>query len=181
VPISVAKSERPTVCYLARWDRRTRPELFLELAGKFPDVRFIAFGVSRDPEYERRLKQRYAGLPNLELPGYVDQFGSDAVSRALSESWVLVNTSAREGLPNAFLEAAAHGCAILSEVDPDGFASRFGERVTDGDFAAGLERLLSQDRWRLGGERAREHILSRFELNRAVQRHLELYTDLLAG
>jgi glycosyltransferase involved in cell wall biosynthesis len=181
VPASVSKSERPTVCYLARWDRRKRPELFLELAERFPGVRFTAFGTSRDPEYERGLRERYAGLSNLELRGYVDQFGSDAVSRALGESWILVNTSVREGLPNAFLEAAAHGCAILSEVDPDGFASRFGERVTDGDFAAGLHRLLSNDRWRLGGERAREHILSQFELNRAVQRHLDLYTDLLAS
>jgi glycosyltransferase involved in cell wall biosynthesis len=181
VPADVSKAERPTVCYLARWDRRKRPEIFLELAARFPQVRFIAFGSSRDQEYERALRARYSDLPNLELPGYVDQFGSDAITRALSESWVLVNTSVREGLPNAFLEAAAHGCAILSEVDPDGFASRFGVRVVNGDFASGLDYLLREDRWRGSGQRGRSHISAVYELDRAVAQHLSIYADLLAG
>ena len=181
VPQQVHKAQRPTVCYLARWDRRKRPELFLALARSFPQIRFIAFGTSRDAEYERGLRARYAGLPNLELPGHVDQFASAAVASTLSESWILVNTSVREGLPNAFLEAAAHGCAILSGVDPDGFASRFGIKVEDDDFAAGLETLLQGNRWRSCGERAREHVRSTFELSAAIDRHLAIYNELLAG
>jgi glycosyltransferase involved in cell wall biosynthesis len=181
VPASCTKAEQPTVCYLARWDRRKRPELFLELARKFPQIRFIAFGSSRDREYEEGLRVRYSNLSNLELPGHVDQFGSDAVTQALSESWILVNTSIREGLPNAFLEAAAHGCAILSEVDPDGFASRFGVRVKNGDFAGGLNYLLSEDRWRSSGERGRSYVSSTYELNRAAAQHLSIYTDLMAS
>jgi hypothetical protein len=35
VPPTIQKASQPTVCYLARWDRRKRPELFLELARKF--------------------------------------------------------------------------------------------------------------------------------------------------
>ena len=62
VPHHVRKAERPTVCYLARWDRRKRPELFLALARHFPQIRFIAFGTSRDSEYERGLRARYTAL-----------------------------------------------------------------------------------------------------------------------
>ena len=181
VPPDVRKAERPTVCYLARWDRRKRPELFLALARHFPHIRFIAFGTSRDAEYERDLRMRYGGLPNLEMPGHVDQFASGGVITALNESWILVNTAVREGLPNAFLEAAAHGCAILSAVDPDGFASRFGTKVEGDDFAAGLEKLLQGGRWRGCGERAREHVRSTFELGTAIDRHLAIYNELLAG
>jgi glycosyltransferase involved in cell wall biosynthesis len=181
VPPEVRKAKQPTVCYLARWDRRKRPELFLALASRFPHIQFIAFGTSRDPEYEGRLRARYAGAPNLEMPGHVDQFESPAVTTALSESWILVNTSVREGLPNAFLEAAAHGCAILSAVDPDGFASRFGVRVEGDDFSVGLENLLKNDRWRSCGERAREHVRSTFELSTAIDRHLTIYNDLMRG
>ncbi len=181
VPAQVQKAERPTVCYLARWDRRKRPELFLALARQFPEIRFIAFGTSRDAEYERDLRTRYGGLPNLEMPGHVDQFASGAVASALSESWILVNTAVREGLPNAFLEGAAHGCAILSAVDPDGFASRFGVKVEADDFSGGLETLLQRDRWRVRGERAREHVRSTFELGTAMDRHLAIYNELLAG
>ena len=181
VPERVIKSERPTVCYLARWDRRKRPELFLQLVEQFPEIRFIAFGSSRDPDYERHLKAQYAHLANLEMPGYVDQFSSPMVEQTLAESWVLVNTSSREGLPNAFLEAAAHGCAILSAVDPDGFASRFGIRVTDDDFAAGLADLLRAEQWRTRGERARRYIRDNFELHAAIGRHLAVYHELMSA
>src|SRR3954453_7183400 len=178
VPDCVTKASRPTVCFLSRWDRRKRPDLFLALARQFPEVRFLALGESRDRKYGDRLRAQFAGLPNLEMPGHLDQFGSSAVSNVLSESWILVNTSVREGLPNAFLEAAAHGCAIVSAVDPDGFASRFGTLVQDDDFAGGLQSLLTDDRWRTQGELARQHILSTFELESAIQRHLSIYREL---
>lgn len=178
VPDVVQKAPTPTVCYLARWDRRKRPELFLDLAGKFPGVRFVAFGTSRDPRYERKLRSHYAELPNLEMPGYVDQFGFGLVADTLSASWILVNTSIREGLPNAFLEAAAYGCAILSSADPDGFATRFGTRVVGDDFAAGLQYLLTDDRWRERGALGREYIRTTYELELAMDRHLRHYREL---
>ena len=71
--------------------------------------------------------------------------------------------------------------AILSAVDPDGFASRFGVKVEADNFAAGLETLLYGDRWRVCGERAREHVRSTFELGTAIDRHLAIYNELLAG
>jgi glycosyltransferase involved in cell wall biosynthesis len=179
VPEPVPKAERPTVCYLARWDRRKRPELFLRLAAQFPGVRFVAMGSSRDRRFETRLRAKYASLPNLEMPGYVDQFESPTVANVLSQSWILVNTSIREGLPNAFLEAAAHGCAILSSVDPDGFASRFGVRVQNDNFDDGLDALLRDGRWRQCGERARAHVLNRFELTSAIDQHLAIYEELM--
>jgi glycosyltransferase involved in cell wall biosynthesis len=178
VPHEVYKSPTPAVCYLARWDRRKRPEMFLDLAGKYPEVRFVAFGASRDPAYDQHLRTRYAGLPNLEMPGYVDQFSSALVANTLSASWILVNTAVREGLPNAFLEAAAHGCAILSSADPDGFASRFGARVVRDDFAAGLHHLLTEDRWRERGALGRAHVRATFESELAMDRHLRHYREL---
>ncbi|HEY4649007.1 MAG TPA: glycosyltransferase, partial [Gemmatimonadales bacterium] len=42
--IPVQKAQHPTVCFVGRWDRRKRPEIFFELAREFPDVRFIALG-----------------------------------------------------------------------------------------------------------------------------------------
>jgi glycosyltransferase involved in cell wall biosynthesis len=145
VPGAIRKAEQPTVCYLARWDRRKRPELF------------------------------------FELPGFVDQFDSERLSSILSRSWIVANTAAREGLPNAFIEAAAHRCAILSEVDPDGFASSFGARVENGDFAGGLRFLLEEDRWRELGARGCSYVRVTFELSRAVDRHLEVYTELVGA
>jgi glycosyltransferase involved in cell wall biosynthesis len=179
VPAMVHKAAGPTVCYLARWDRRKRPDRFFELVARFPDVRFIAVGRSRDQAYDRMLRDTYGALPNLELAGFVDQFGSGRLSSMLGRSWIVVNTAEREGLPNAFIEAAAHRCAILSGVDPDGFASRGGRHVRDGDFAAGLAWLLEDGRWRELGERGQAYVRETFELDRAIDRHLEVYQELL--
>jgi glycosyltransferase involved in cell wall biosynthesis len=180
VPDGVEKDAVPTVCFVGRWDRRKRPELFFELARAFPRVRFLAAGKSRDPRYERTLRDRYGSLANLEMLGFVDQFSGTELSRLLSRSWILINTAAREGLPNAFIEAAAHGCAILSAVDPDAFASRFGHHAADGDFVRGLTSLLESNRWRQLGEAGRDYIRRVFSLKPAIDRHLEIYTELLA-
>lgn len=179
VPVSVSKASRPTVCLVSRWDRRKRPELFFELARQFPQVHFLAAGKSRDPEYERNLRQTYEGLPNLTMLGFIDQFNTDRLMKLFEESWILINPAAREGLPNAYIEAAAHGCAILSAVDPDGFTSRFGYHVTDDDFVRGLTALLMNDRWRAAGEQGRRYVSEVFATDKAIDRHLAVYERML--
>ena len=179
IPPSVAKAPQPTVCFLGRLDRRKRPELFLDLAGRFPGVRFVAVGASNDASWDAALRRRYAAHPNLEMRGFIDQFRSADLGQLLAESWILVNTSAREGLPNSMLEAAAHGCAILASVDPDGFASRFGRYVDDGDFASGLRWLLADGRWRECGLAARRYVAEVFGTEHAIQAHIAAYRGLL--
>jgi glycosyltransferase involved in cell wall biosynthesis len=176
-----AKSPKPTVCFVARWDRRKRPELFLELARHRPDVRFVAVGKSQDSAWDAELRRRFAGLPNLEMPGFVDQFSGTALAELLGKSWILVNTAEREGLPTSFLEAFAHGCAILSRVNPDNLVERFGEVVPDDRFADGLERLLAGDAWRAKGEGGRRYVSEHYELGRVVDRHLAIYEAALNG
>lgn len=178
VPARVTKAETPTVCWVARLDRRKRPELFFELARQFPAVHFLAMGKSRDPRWEAALRRRYAGLANMTFVGFQDPFTSDSHAALLEQSWVLVNTATREALPNAFLEALAYGCAILSGVNPDGFASRFEAHVRDGDFAAGLRWLLEDGRWRTRGEAGRRFVAEHFELQQAMDAHLAAYTHV---
>lgn len=181
VPADVRKADVPTVCYVARLDRRKRPELFFELARRFPEIRFVAAGIAQDPGWSAQLEARYARLPNVEYRGFLDQFGTDEVRQVFERSWVLVNTSAREGLPNSFLEAAAHRCAILSQVDPDGFATRFGHCAASGDFATGLRHLLENGRWRGLGEAGAEFVRRNFEMDLAMRRHMDAYARQLGG
>ena len=179
VPAAQGKSDGPVVCFVGRLDRRKRPRLFFELAREFPEIRFVAMGKSRDARYEERLRSRYGGLANLDLLGFVDPFTSDVHSRTLSDSWIAVNTSTREGLPNAFLEAAAHGCAILSAVDPDGFASLFGRHAAADGFGPGLAWLIEGQRWAALGQLGRRHVGEQFGLDRAIDLHLVAYRELL--
>ena len=136
-------------------------------------------GKSRDPGYGRGLRRRYGERPNIEFLGMVDQFASDGHGRAPAESWIMINTATREAMTNAFLEAAAHGCAILSSVDPDGFPSQFGYHAARDDFGDGLAALLEGGRWRQGGRLARQHVSEVFRIERAIDLHLEAYRELM--
>jgi glycosyltransferase involved in cell wall biosynthesis len=178
--ITRPKNAKPTVCMVGRWDRRKRPEIFFELARRFPDVDFIAVGKSHDSRRDRELRDRYSRIPNLKLVGWIDQFTSHDLCDILATSWILINTSAREGLPTSILEGMACRCAVLSGVNPDQVAERFGFHVTDDDYVTGLKALLADDLWKARGEAAREYVVAHYEANRSQLRHLELYRQLLA-
>jgi glycosyltransferase involved in cell wall biosynthesis len=179
VPIRVEKSKVPTVCYVARWDRRKRPELLVALAKSFPNVRFLIAGASRDPEYDRKIRDQFAAYPNVELLGFINQFETEKIAQVFSQSWILVNTAAREGLPTSFIEACAYRCAILSSVDPDGFATQFGYYSTSDDFSTGLEWLLQNENWKNKGLAGYEYVGAIFSTNNAIDKHLSIYKGLL--
>jgi glycosyltransferase involved in cell wall biosynthesis len=177
---TVVKADTPTVVFVGRLDRRKRPQLFCELARRFPDVTFLAAGRSRDPAWEQELRGRYGAIPNLQLMGFVDQFESAKLYALLSKSWILVNTSVREGLPTSFIEALANKCALLSSVDPGGVTRRFGEFVANDDFATGLATLLKNDAWRAKGEAGWLYVKQTFEMQSVLDRHMSVYERTLA-
>jgi glycosyltransferase involved in cell wall biosynthesis len=177
----VVKADQPTVIFVGRLDRRKRPQLFFELARTFPQVTFLAAGRSRDPVWEQELRGRYGGVPNLQMLGFVDQFESAKLYSLLSKSWILVNTSVREGLPTSFIEALANQCALLSSVDPGGATSEFGRFVTDDNFADGLAELLQDDAWRAKGLAGWEYVRQTFEIDSVLDRHMQAYQRVLAA
>ncbi|MFB0558647.1 MAG: glycosyltransferase family 4 protein [Candidatus Bathyarchaeia archaeon] len=171
------KAVEPTVCFLGRFDGEKRPELFFEVARRFPEVRFIAMGEAHNKARDHMLRRVYRGIPNLELLGFARD---PEKSRLLGESWILVNTSVSECLPISFLEAAAHGCAILSFHDPDGFASKFGCHAMDMNLDQGLCFLFKDDRWKDRGKKAHVYVSEVHEVHRVVEQHISAYEDLLA-
>lgn len=176
-----AKGDRPTITYIGRWDKRKRPWVFLDLARQFPAYRFIAVGkgsASAEADYDAELRRRYADVPNLEMPGLVNRFEQpERFAQILGDTWVLVNPAAREGLPLTFLEAAAYGGCILSAVDPDGFASRFGYQVQDDNFAEGLRRCLAGSPLERG-QAGYAYVKATYENRQALAAHTDLYRSL---
>ncbi|MCW3982384.1 MAG: glycosyltransferase family 4 protein [Candidatus Bathyarchaeota archaeon] len=166
------KASEPTVCFLGRWDPQKRVELFLELAKDFPNVKFIALGRGTDEQYDLEIRQKYRDIANLSMPGFV----TDEVKSALLEkSWIMISTSIREGLPLAFLEALAHKTAILSSVNPDNLASKYGLHVSDNEFGSGLKSLLEKDLWANKGEEGYRYVRSTHEIDKAIDQYIVAY------
>ena len=86
----IVKSDVPLVCFIARMDRRKRPEIFFELVKDFPEVKFIAAGKSRDIDYEKLLKDKYSNLKNLKITGFINQFENRIIPDIMEKSWILV-------------------------------------------------------------------------------------------
>jgi glycosyltransferase involved in cell wall biosynthesis len=179
-PVTVKKSASPLVVFVGRLVRRKRPEIFLDVARRFPNVRFVVMGGGSDESYAGEMKRRGATLSNVEFTDFIDQASDHRFFSTLSEAWILINTAAREGLPLTFIEAAANCCAILSACNPDGYASSFGYHVTDGDFARGLDTLLAGDTWRMAGERGRAHADREHVSGPAIEQQISLYETALA-
>ncbi|MDH3284603.1 MAG: glycosyltransferase family 4 protein [Acidobacteriota bacterium] len=174
------KAERPLILFVGRFDRRKRIEVFFDLARSFPEAEFVAVGRAHEESYDRYLRRKYGGIANLELPGFVSRFDPPGLLEYYERAWVLVNTSAREGLPYTFLEAAGFGVSILSSLDPDGFASRFGYFVKNGDFAQGLHHLLQDQNWRAMGAKGIEYVRATWNEQNCIARHLAVYERLLS-
>ena len=175
----IAKAESPTVCFLARWDKRKKPELFFQLVKLLPDIHFIAVGKGRNDHYDNYLRTKYSSLKNLTITGFINQFESDELEKILDKSWILINTATREGLPNSFLEALAHKCAILSSLNPENVTEHFGYLVKNNNFAEGLNNLLKNDNWKIKGEKGQIYVEENYELNKAVEKHINIYHQLL--
>jgi glycosyltransferase involved in cell wall biosynthesis len=176
------KETRPTVCYLGRWDARKRPELYMELFSRFPEVHFIFAGAClNDPKRDAELRDRCKQLSNVETPGWVN---ADQRADILARSWVMVNTSTRECLPVSYLEAASYNCAILAHENADSFPEAFGYWAKRGDledYAAGLRYLLQDDRWRALGQLGSEYVKSTHEYEKVIDQHVAVYRRVLAA
>jgi glycosyltransferase involved in cell wall biosynthesis len=181
-PISIPnrplrKASKPTVCFVGRWDPQKRVDKFFELAKHFPEVDFITIGKSNYPGIDQILRSKYRNLPNVIMTGFVSE---KEKSEILEKSWVMINTSIREGLPVSFLEANSHKTAILSYVNPDNFATNFGCHVSDEDFARGLRTLLENDVWKEKGEHGYSYVKKVHEVNKVTQEHISLYKKILS-
>ena len=94
-----------------------RPEVFLELARMLPEFRFAMAMNESDRARFSQIKHQAAFLPNLLFLGQVPPA---EMEQWFARSQVFVNTSARGGFPNTFLQAWMNGAPVVSlAVDPD--------------------------------------------------------------
>jgi glycosyltransferase involved in cell wall biosynthesis len=104
-----ARRGRPRVVGAGGVRAHKRPELFIELARKFPQVDFVWFGEG-DLRQALRAKIGCLGLTNIDLPGAVPP---STLAREFAASDIFVLPSRNEGVPKVTQEAAAAGLAQI--------------------------------------------------------------------
>jgi glycosyltransferase involved in cell wall biosynthesis len=176
-PPASGKASPQVVLWVSMLRPQKRPELFLELARRFPAWRFALVGGADlgDRGFFSRVERAARALPNLTFTGFLPL--------AEAEQWfdrarVLVNTSAFEGMPNTFLQAWARGVPTLSFVD---VGARVNRSVKDIDeMAAALGRLLGDGAaWREASQRCREHFARTHSREEVMARYDALFDQLM--
>ncbi|MEM3715122.1 MAG: glycosyltransferase family 4 protein [Nitrososphaeria archaeon] len=177
------KSQRPSFTWVGRWDPQKRPDTMLRVAKELPEYDFYLIGTAtRVPKdflsIESKLIKEYSKYRNIHILGFVDE---KTKREFIGKSWALVNTSIREGLPITFLEAMAEGTPIISYVDPDNYVTRFGIKTDYNidSFKEAIEESVSEKLYEKKGEEEREYIRKEHEIGVVMNRHIDIYENIL--
>lgn len=107
------------ILWVARAETWKQPELFIQLAKKFPREKFtmICPPAENDPEYYKVIFSQAKFISNLKFIKFVPFSEIDVFFAAAK---IFVSTSLSEGFPNTFIQAAKNKTPIISyQVNPD--------------------------------------------------------------
>jgi glycosyltransferase involved in cell wall biosynthesis len=161
-----------------------RPELFLELARRLPQLQFrMVGGAGRGSEAAvfGRIKEAAAALPNVEFVGFVPFVDVEAHFDAAR---LFVNTSDYEGFPNTFLQSWARSVPTVSFFDCG--AKQGGRSIGFvckdlTEMVAAVLRLSEDDLlWAQEGARAKTYFETNHSVDMAVVKYGQLFEQVLA-
>ncbi len=165
----------PYVLWIGRAENEPkRPHLCIELARRCPDLQFLMLMNGRIASIDVRL--RHEAPPNITI---IRSVPFDQMPAVFSRAFVFLNTSAFEGFPNVFLQAAVSGVPIISLRVGDAFLSASGAGlVCDDDLdmaAAALRREAAQPR----EERWRQHVRAWVQEHHSAERQAARLLEVL--
>jgi glycosyltransferase involved in cell wall biosynthesis len=172
----------PYVLFVGVLNQRKRPDVFMNIALRLPQLTFVLVGDAFTDEARQHYRQMAADYPNVILTGLQPR----AIVRDLmAQAVALVFPSEREGLPLTVLEAAAMGLPVLAQP-----RSSLPEVVHEGitgwllpvdDLDAWAQKVQEFAGWsveqrRAFGAQARQFVAEQFSWERAAQQYYALYT-----
>jgi len=177
------------ILWVSRCDPLKRPELFLELARKMPDEKFMMIMPhirkveDSGSDYENRLtaagQKAAEELGNFEFHEFVPFY---QIQSYYDNARLFINTSEYEGFPNSFIQSCIGKTGILSfRVNPDEFLTKYslGYCCEDNlekaiDF---IKRLDGQMIWQLG-ENAYDYVKKNHDVSGIGKAYMEDFMKL---
>ena len=111
------------ILWVGKMSQLKRPQLFIELAKRFPKEKFVMIASSYGHEFEKNIEREAEKLKNLKL---VYSVPFHEVDDYFKKAKLLVNTSEWEGFPNTFVQASKNGTPILSfKANPNNILNKY--------------------------------------------------------
>ena len=179
--IELRQDKRDSILWVGRSAPIKRPTLFIDLAEKIPDEKFVMIcqRATGDQKYEQ-LPARAKQVGNLE---FIERVGFDEIHSYFQRAKVFVNTSKAEGFPNTFIQACEHATPILSlNVNPDGFLEQHNCGICCDDrfecLVDSLKSILADNRYVELGKNARKYVEQNHDIKKTVQEYRKLFRRL---
>lgn len=164
-----------------------RPDLYIELASRFPHRQFVMVGgAGVDPDsqaYYEKMADAAKAVPNLEFVGYVPYA---EVGKYFDGAALASNTSDYEGFPNTFLQAWIRGVPMVSFVRPEASPGVTGTIACDdiddmtSKYAALFDPVDDYRQWRDASAACSRHFEIHHGIDSAVVQYREFFEKIAA-
>jgi len=177
---NLGSSEGIDVLWVSNLRPLKRPDIFIELAQKLPQHRFVMIGgpCPRLDDYYGDIEKQAGAVENVEFLGPIPY---NEIGRYFSSAKLFVNTSETEGFPNTFLQSWIHGVPVVSFFDPDDIIEKKGLGSSPEDLtemAQVVEDLMSNDdKRREFSRRAKEFALENHSPQSILDCHLQVFSE----
>ena len=174
----ITEARKETVLWVGRSADFKKPKLFLDLARRLSDEKFVM--ICQRATGDNNYQELAANAKQIENLTFIEQVPFGEIDLYFRDAKVLVNTSDSEGFANTFIQAAKYATAILSlNVNPDNFLEKYNCGICAkgdvGQMEESLMTMLEEDRYIDMGANGRKYVEECHDIAEIVQRYKDLF------
>ncbi len=119
----IKSNAKKFILWIGRSDKCKNPDLFIDLAEKFPAEKFVMIMPKSKKEIWEKIYKRIKNTKNIE---FLERIPFHKIDNYFKKAKIFLNTSKYEGFPNTFVQACKNGTPIVSlNVNPDNFLEKY--------------------------------------------------------
>lgn len=125
IPDLPQEKQREYILWVARIVRWKNPDIFIKIAKRFPQQKFVMIGPKdkNNLKYFRKIRYKTKDVKNIN---FIEGVPFNEINKYFKDAKIFINTSKYEGFPNTFIQSAMHGVPILSlNVNPNNIFNKY--------------------------------------------------------
>lgn len=172
------KINRRLILWVGMLREWKRPEIFIELAKRLPEYKFVMIGGISEYylEFGSKIIQNAKMVRNLNYLGFKPY---EETQKYFVKANLYVNTSSQEGFPNTFLEAWDKSCPIVSLVDHAGAISEGNGGLVAKDFedmTKKTEKIMENKKLKNQlGKNGRKYLEKNHNMKKIIPKYMKVF------